>query len=370
MPDFVQSFAPEVLTEIWRDLPRQSKSRLLQVSRTWQRMAFAIPYLWTEISFGPRSMRQDLILAREWLEHSGTLSLSATIWRPPLGSSDPELSVQSMLEAIGPALPRMQELRINVPEANANMTTIRDEPTAADTLVTYPAIFYPLPLPHLLSLQMSNIPPFFPTVPLGLTELVLGHQIPQFTPTLIQLKAALESAPALGRLGFYHDIPGFDWVNPVDPEIVISLPSLESLSMCHLPVEALSSILPILDVPNFSDLTIALDSREIRTNDNVPILAQLHVPEFASRLRSLNIQNLTHTCDPAFFQPFCNLQHLGLDFSPGSLSQTFWDALASPKTHGPTYLPLLREITLLSIPPVHAQELVLLRRNAAHFTGA
>ncbi|KAJ6470687.1 hypothetical protein DFH09DRAFT_1344413 [Mycena vulgaris] len=216
------------------------------------------------------------------------------------------------------------------------------------------------------------MPPFWPaSTPHGihLTEVVLGIQMPGSTPKLTELKMALESAPLLTRLGFYSEFP---YTPPEEPlvsagQLLISLPALTSLSVRHLPTDFLGHLLAMLVVPNFSDLTIAWDLREIAPGQNVtnarPV-DQLHRLELSSALRRLKIHSLSQACDPTFFQPFHNLQTLGLDFSSVALSAQFWAALVDLTTHGPTFLPKLQHLTLVGIDVIHAQEIVLLRQKA------
>ncbi|KAJ7694756.1 hypothetical protein B0H17DRAFT_1329844 [Mycena rosella] len=165
---------------------------------------------------------------------------------------------------------------------------------------------------------MSNIPPFWPTAPatgIFLTEVVLGLQIDGLVPSLRELKDALESAPVLVRL-------------------------VTSLAFHRLTHDSLRRLLSILVVQQFSDLTISLHPEETSgTHENaLHIVEQLHIPEFATALCTLNIQNFAPHCDPAFFKPFQNLQALRLDFTPGSLSTAFWAAFVDPTTDGPKRL--------------------------------
>ncbi|KAJ6567055.1 hypothetical protein B0H19DRAFT_1258213 [Mycena capillaripes] len=194
---------------------------------------------------------------------------------------------------------------------------------------------------------MSNLPFFWPVSPppTSLTELVLGCQIPGFNPTLQQLKDTLEE-----MLSF-------------NDEFTIILPFVTSLSIRHLPPDSLRRIFSMFVMANFSDLTIALDSRDILDMDGVlQLVDELHLPEIAARLHTLNIQSLHYECHPSFFWPFDNLTTLGLDFSLG-VGQEFWSALADPNTHGPKFLPKLLHLELVGIEMLYAQEIVQLRKQ-------
>ncbi|KAJ7688266.1 hypothetical protein B0H17DRAFT_1203062 [Mycena rosella] len=389
------SLAPEIITEIWVNLTRQSKSRVLAVSRAWQAQARAIPYMWTEFEFGPGSIPNDLLIANRWLGDSGALTIAVTIRRPPSGNVTGGLSVASILEEfVQPISYRLKHLHISACELNVDiiqtfiasvgfstslkslvvileghwLRTVRNLPTPSAILTNHPSPFYHLNLPSLVSLHMSNIPPFWPTAPatgISLTEVVLGLQIDRLVPSLRELKDALESAPVLVRLGFFQELP----YQPASAEnLSISLPTVTSLAFHRLTHDSLRRLLSILVVQRFSDLTISLHPDETSgTHENaLQIVEQLHIPEFATALRTLNIQNFAPHCDPAFFKPFQNLQTLRLDFTPGSLSTAFWAALVDPTTDGPKSLPALRSLTLVGLNVIHVQEIVHLRNLAAH----
>ncbi|KAJ6532155.1 hypothetical protein DFH09DRAFT_1092989 [Mycena vulgaris] len=213
---------------------------------------------------------------------------------------------------------------------------------------------------------MSNVPFFWPASPrpTSLTELVLGCQIRGFSPTPQQLKSTLETAQSLIRLGFYGETGLHPDILSVSDDFDIILPSVTSLSIRHLPPDSLHRILSTFVMPNFSSLTIALDAKDIHQMDGAIVLVdQLHRPEIAARLRTLNIQHLFYECHPTFFRPFDNLTTLGLDFSLGALEQKFWSALADPSTHGPRSLPKRSHLALGDIEVLYSQEIVQLRKE-------
>ncbi|KAJ7645736.1 hypothetical protein B0H17DRAFT_1215973 [Mycena rosella] len=342
------SLAPEIITEIWVNLMRQSKSRVLAVSRAWQAQARAIPHMWTEFEFGPGSIPNDLLIANRWLGDSGALTIAVTIRRPPSGDvkTPPYSACESNVDIIQTFIASVgfsTSLKSLVVILEGHwLRTVRNLPTPSAILTNHPSPFYHLNLPSLVFLHMSNIPPFWPTAPatgISLTEVVLGLQIDGLVPSLRELKDALESAPVLVRLAFHR--------------------------LTH---DSLRRLLSILVVQRFSDLTISLHPDETSgTHENaLQIVEQLHIPEFATALRTLNIQNFAPHCDPAFFKPFQNLQTLRLDFTPGSLSTAFWAALVGPTTDGPKSLPALRSLTLVGLNVIHVQEIVHLRNLAAH----
>ncbi|KAJ7687300.1 hypothetical protein B0H17DRAFT_1136422 [Mycena rosella] len=365
------SLALEIITEIWVNLTCQSKSRVLTVSRAWQAQARVIPYMWTEFEFGPGSTLNDLLIANGWLGDSNALIIAVTIRCPLSGDVTGGLFVASILEEfVQPISYRLKHLHISACESNVDiiqtfialvgfstplkslvvileghwLRTVRNLPTPSAILTNHPSPFYHLNLPSLVSLHMSNIPPFWPTTPatgISLTEVVLGLQIDGLVPSLRELKDALGSAPVLMWLGFFQELP-------YQPE------SAEHLSI-SLPTQ-------------FSDLKISLHPDETSgTHENaLYIIEQLHIPEFATALRTLNIQNFAPHCDPAFFKLFQNLQTLCLDFTPGLLSTAFWAALVDPTTDGPKSLPALRNLTLVGLNIIHVQEIVHLRNPAAH----
>ncbi|KAJ7681121.1 hypothetical protein B0H17DRAFT_1206060 [Mycena rosella] len=368
------SLAPEIITEIWVNLTRQSKSRVLAVSRAWQAQARAIPYMWTEFEFGPGSIPNDLLIANRWLGDSGALTIAVTIRRPPSGmlkhlhisacESNVDI-IQTFIASVG--FSTSLKSLVVILEGHW-LRTVRNLPTPSAILTNHPSPFYHLNLPSLVSLHMSNIPPFWPTAPatgISLTEVVLGLQIDRLVPSLRELKDALESAPVLVRLGFFQELP----YQPASAEnLSISLPTVTSLAFHRLTHDSLRRLLSILVVQRFSDLTISLHLDETSgTHENaLQIVEQLHIPEFATALRTLNIQNFAPHCDPAFFKPFQTLQTLRLDFTPGSLSTAFWAALVDPTTDGPKSLPALRSLTLVGLNVIHVQEIVHLRNLAAH----
>ncbi|KAJ7110201.1 hypothetical protein C8R43DRAFT_1160357 [Mycena crocata] len=354
-PVSFNSLAVEIITEIWTSLPRKSKSDILSVSRAWNTHARSIPYMWTDILFGEGSSMNDLTVAHKWLVHSGNLNLTVIILRPAGEKVSNGLIVDAILEVLAPARDRLQHLQIHAADTDVNfvqtfmmtgtfsalkfvditlhrhwLSIIRDEPIPASTLAVHPVVFHALNFPRLSAMRLSHIPPFWPSLlPTcdHLTQIVLGPHVEGFEPSLTELKHALESATSLTHLGFYRAMPLID-ESALAANFSMILSALTSLSLRHVQPVSLRRIMAILTIPSFSSLTIALDEGQLTPdadgeNDINLLVEQLHAPEFAHRLRTLNIQTFHYQCDIAFFQPFTNLRALGLDFSYGGLTEEF-----------------------------------------------
>ncbi|KAF8198850.1 hypothetical protein K438DRAFT_2115650 [Mycena galopus ATCC 62051] len=395
------SLAPEIVTEIWRDLPRRSKTGLLSVSKYWYKLATDIPYLWTDLVFGPAGESTDLPVVSNWLQRSKGLPLSVTIARDPTKfehSLDGKLITLSEISSIlAPQSNSIRTLCLSGPSTNADwihlfltshsfhlldsvnitlerhwMTIIHEDHSITSMLTRHPTIFYHLDLPALRCLHVSNFTSFWPISSLHLTEVVFGPFMHDSVPSLLQLKQVLESASSLERLGFYQEIPGLDRSDSEQPdgntaEVSIVLPCLTSLSLRHIPPTSFRPLLSMLEVPKFSNLTIALGNREadLHAQETASILLeQLSVPSVASKVETLTIQSLCQPCGPAFFASFTDLKTLQLDFSYGALPQEYWTALVDPVTGGPQCLPALLNLTLVAVSPIHVQELVYLRQLA------
>ncbi|KAJ7121275.1 hypothetical protein C8R43DRAFT_1151002 [Mycena crocata] len=322
-PVSFNSLAVEIITEIWTSLPRKSKLDILSVSRAWNTPARSIPYIWTDVLFERVS--------------NG-------------------LAVDAILEVLAPARDRLQHLQIHAADTDVNfvqtfmitgtffalkfvditlhrhwLSIIRDEPIPASTLAVHPVVFHALNFPRLSAMRLSHIPPFWPSLlPTcdHLTQIVLGPHVEGFEPSLTELKHALESATSLTHLGFYRAMPLID-ESALAANFSMILSALTSLSLRHVQPVSLRRIMAILTIPSFSSLTIALDEGQLTPdadgeNDINLLVEQLHAPEFAHRLQTLNIQTFHYQCDIAFFQPFTNLRALGLDFSYGGLTEEFW----------------------------------------------
>ncbi|KAJ7674051.1 hypothetical protein DFH06DRAFT_1319159 [Mycena polygramma] len=383
------SLAPEIVTIIWSDLPRPSKTHLLSVCRAWNVEAEQDKFLWTDLSFGPASTKNDLPVASKWLLRSGSLPLSVTILRDPKeieGARKTVVPLTDIFSTLAPASERIQTLFIDGSHTNAElvntflcanyfahvtslaivleshwMTIIHDGVAAAATLAHHPPIFHPLNLPLVHTLHVSNFPFFWPTAPGLITEVVLGPTT-TFRPSLGQLKTALESAPTLQRLGFLREFAGLRLAELATEGASISLPSLHTLSLRNTPPECFQPFLSILNAPMFTALVIALGHDVGRGEDEIShFIGELQSPSTVSRLRALTIQALDHPCPPSFFAAFHELEVLRLDFSSGALSNDYWMAIADP-VHAP--LPALRELSVVNIYPPQAQEVVLLRSRA------
>ncbi|KAK7034131.1 hypothetical protein R3P38DRAFT_3496398, partial [Favolaschia claudopus] len=136
------------------------------------------------------------------------------------------------------------------------------------------------------------------------------------------------SAPGLQRLGFYGEIVGLSLNDFQLATTVISLPSLTTLSFSNTPPSILYPFVSTLDIPNFASLLIALKPSNTLSGDDHPseLIAALHTPLIAARLRSLTIQALPYACDSFFYSRFTALETLSLDFSV-ILSSNYWTAL-------------------------------------------
>ncbi|KAJ7465962.1 hypothetical protein FB451DRAFT_1486170 [Mycena latifolia] len=384
-PTSFSSLAIEIRSDIWTRLPRQSKACILSVCQEWKVQAMGTPYLWTDLVFGETSTPNDLLIARRWIADSKKLQLTVTISQRPSATGSEQLTLPLIFEALSPVAERIKSLDITGPDSNANavqsfmmqgafpvlrslavmlqthwLRTIRDGPTALSTLVHRPNVFYTLQLPVLSSLHLANIPAFWPASAESgtrLTEVVLGPQIREFCPTFPELHNVLRSTITLTHLGFYREIPGLD---DSDAPNEIALPNLTSLSLRHVRPDSAQRLLSTLDIPNFTNLTIAFDRTE-EAQGLDQLVEQLQLPATASKLQTLHIQSLPHPCDATFFALFVSLQTLGLDFSRGALSDEYWTAIAAPHLGGAGQLPMLQHVTLVDVEAIHAQELVLLR---------
>ncbi|KAJ6450287.1 hypothetical protein C8R45DRAFT_1128088 [Mycena sanguinolenta] len=233
------SLPTETVREIFTRLPRKSKTAILTMSLEWNTRATNDLFLWTDLVFGPKAQEADLIPAQKWITRSGSMPLSVTISRDPsqIDGSDPSVIrlfriIHTLLPlvkrikvlhidgphtnteiiwpllSLGYSFPRLQTLAI-ILEAHFNTIVQHGAPTVA-TLSTHPAIFLPIDSPSLRSLHLSNFPAIWPAPAPSVTsillqDLVLG-QISEHSPSLLEPKQALESAPLLKRLGFYHQL--------------------------------------------------------------------------------------------------------------------------------------------------------------------
>ncbi|KAK7015715.1 hypothetical protein R3P38DRAFT_3276466 [Favolaschia claudopus] len=396
-PTTFESLPRETRQEILEQLPRASKTSLLQVSKLWSTEVAGHTHLWTNLVFGPRSVETDLLVASKWIDRSGSLPLSFTICQAAGGSRDvspANIGLVSLLDSVTTISNRLGKLHIQVPYihaqyihnfltsldfSNLHTLTILLEPHWTDIIrhgvsetatledTDLPAFHTSYDLPFLRHLQLSHFPSFVPPLPTGargtrLTEILLGP-VGSVKPDIEELKQALESAPGLQRLGFHGEIVGLSLNDFQLATTVISLPSLTTLSFSHTPPSILYPFVSTLDIPNFTSLVIALKHSNTLSGDDHPseLIAALHTPLIAARLRSLTIQALAYPCDSFFYSPFTALETLSLDFS-GLLSSNYWTALAMGG--GEESLATLRNLRLVNIHPAQAQEIVLLRSEA------
>ncbi|KAJ6596771.1 hypothetical protein B0H10DRAFT_1959931 [Mycena sp. CBHHK59/15] len=308
------TLAPETIAQIWAALDRKSKTALLTVSKGWRTEAEGNKFLWTNIAFGPKSQKTDLDVAKNWIERSAPLMLSVAISRDPSkiegsnGFPSTLAPLSLIFNLVVAEFGRIKALHIDGPHTNAElisdllqqhsfphlenhfMTIVHDGAPAVTTMANHPPIFLPLDLQSLLSLHLSNFPTIWPiAMPSGIriTELVLG-KMSEFRPSLSELKQAWESTPLMERLGFYRQIAGLS-LEDLLVDTSITLPSLTTLSLCHTPPGYLLPLLSVLDIPKFSDLTIALDARYAAAEDDGPLqlISHLHNPVIAPRIRTL-----------------------------------------------------------------------------------
>ncbi|KAK6988952.1 hypothetical protein R3P38DRAFT_3092673 [Favolaschia claudopus] len=330
------------MSEIFALLPRPSRSAVLQVSTVFMVTAEATKTLWTDLDFGPASEEQDLVAAGQWMKRSGSLLLNVIIRRDPARvdhlNSPPLMRLGQILQIISLAPHRIRELTFQGPHTDAE--------TAHDFLLMHS-------FPSLLSLTIKLETHWITIVVFGPTG---GIRAPP-----LQFKEALESSPNLERLGFIRELLGMDRQDLSGLTVV--LPALTTLAFHNTPPSLLYPLLSAFDMDNFTTILIALSTGDGQDGDYpTQLIATLHDPLIASRIRSLTIKSLAYPCEPSFFAPFTALQTLALDFS-GSLPREYWTALADPACGGPERLPDLRNLQLVNVQPAQAQEIVMLRRN-------
>ncbi|KAK7038473.1 hypothetical protein R3P38DRAFT_2906165 [Favolaschia claudopus] len=330
------------MSEIFALLPRPSRSAVLQVSKVFMATAEATKTLWTDLDFGPASEEQDLVAAGQWMKRSGSLLLNVIIRRDPARvdhlNSPPLMRLGHILQIISLAPHRIRELTFQGPHTDAE--------TVHDFLLMHS-------FPSLLSLTIKLETHWITIVVFGPTG---GIRAPP-----LQFKEALESSPNLERLGFIRELLGMDQQDLSGLTVV--LPALTTLAFHNTPPSLLYPLLSAFDMANFTTILIALSTGDGQDGDHpTQLIATLHDPFIASRIRSLTIRSLAYPCEPFFFAPFTALQTLALDFS-GSLPREYWTALADPACGGPERLPDLRNLQLVNVQPAQAQEIVMLRRN-------
>ncbi|KAJ7216407.1 hypothetical protein GGX14DRAFT_391236 [Mycena pura] len=259
-----ESLATEIQTEIWADLPRQTKSSILQVCKAWKERAMGIPYLWTDFSFGPGLMHEDLAVARRWLGYSVNAKISASIDSPLL--HEVSLNLLSILELLAPESPRLHSLSITLPDSHAHTVhsflVARPLPALSSlsvmlehtwlSVITHDnrqSLVQPFQLllsPMLTSLHLANVPIMWPASAMSLTEVVLGTQNADVVPSFFELKQALEALPALARLGFYREPPNLQRSDLAGDQ-TITLPTVTSLSIRQIRPEAFHDIIHVLN---------------------------------------------------------------------------------------------------------------------------
>ncbi|KAK6988477.1 hypothetical protein R3P38DRAFT_3095630 [Favolaschia claudopus] len=354
------------MSEIFALLPRPSRSAVLQVSKVFMATAEATKTLWTDLDFGPASEEQDLVAAGQWMKRSGSLLLNVIIRRDPARvdhlNSPPLMRLGHILQIISLDPHRIRELTFQGPHTDAE--------TVHDFLLMHS-------FPSLLSLTIKLETHWITIVNYGAPAVVtLAHpplifhasyNLVVFGPTggirapPLQFKEALESSPNLERLGFIRELLGMDQQDLSGLTVV--LPALTTLAFHNTPPSLLYQLLSAFDMANFTTILIALSTGDGQDGDHpTQLIATLHDPFIASRIRSLTIRSLAYPCEPSFFAPFTALQTLALDFS-GSLPREYWTALADPACGGPERLPDLRNLQLVNVQPAQAQEIVMLRRN-------
>ncbi|KAJ7176821.1 hypothetical protein C8R46DRAFT_1346768 [Mycena filopes] len=385
------SLAVETIEEVWSYLPRCSKSHLLQISRAWSQTAQGTAGLWTDLVFGETSTHNDLAIAHRWLSRSSSsaLPLSLTVLRDGAQaeeSRDPStVSLAAILLAMTPLSPRIRTIHITGPDANipilhafllphsfprlqslvVNLSRYwgsQAQPSSPSTQL----VFHAVQLPVLQQLHVTNLPCPWSTSSALLTEFVMGPQQLVSRPVFMDMKQALESAPLLSRLGFNADMPGLGPAGNVQGMCLV-LPALTTLSVRHVSPRRFATLISVLDAPLLSNLIVAFHSYKIRdqAETTAQFLQHLHGPAIAPRLLSLTLQSLGDDCDASFFGNFTAVANLRLDFSPGALHAEYWTALTS-RAMVPSTLIALRDLTLVAVSPLHAQQLVYLRSQAGH----
>ncbi|KAK6980826.1 hypothetical protein R3P38DRAFT_3117178, partial [Favolaschia claudopus] len=315
----------------------------------------------------PASEEQDLVSAGQWMKRSGSLLLNVIIQRDPARvdhlNSPPLMRLGQILQIISLAPHRIRELTFQGPHTGAEtvhdfllmhsfpsllaltiklkthwITIVNHGAPTVVTLAHPPLIFHTLyNLVNLRCLRLIHFPPFLPVSPpnaSNLTEVVFGPTGGIRAPPL-QFKEALESSPNLERLGFIRELLGMDRQDLSGLTLV--LPALTTLAFHNTPPSLLYPLLSAFDMDNFTTILITLSTGDGQDGDHpTQLIATLHDPLIASRIRSLTIK---------------------------SLAIHYWTALADPACGGPERLPDLRNLQLVNVQPAQVQEIVMLRRN-------